>query len=69
LDVDYEDDYEDKESLNNLDITNTMRCGKQMLKIMRYKRYLKYSMVGSQRQKKLYQFEKNKVRFFFLNMF
>jgi len=61
-------DYEDIKSLNNLNITNTMRCGKHA-KNCTLQNVFKIYNWWSQRQKKLYQFEKNKVWDFFLNTF
>ena len=61
-------DYEDIKSLNNLNIINTMRCGKHA-KNCTLQNVFKIYNWWSQRQKKLYQFEKNKVCDFFLNTF
>jgi len=44
-------DYEDVESLNNLDVINTMRCNKYV-KIVHYKMYLKYLTGGDNARKK-----------------
>jgi len=52
-------DNEDIESLNNLGIINTMRCGK--LRIVRYRMYLKYTTGGRNVKKNCINFGKNKV--------
>jgi len=51
LDADYEDIY----SSHNLDVTNTVRCGKlRILRIVRYTMYLKYT-IGDATLEKIYQ--------------
>ena len=49
--------YENIESLDNLDIINTMRCGKLR---MRYRMYLKYT-TGEVTTSKRINLKKNKV--------
>jgi len=53
-------DYEDAESLKNLDNINTMRCGKY-IKNAHYKMYLKYLTGGCNAKKNCKNF-KNKER-------
>jgi len=47
--------YKDIESLNNLDVVNTMRCNKHELRIVHYKIYLKYLNGGHNARKKFFK--------------
>jgi len=49
-------DYEDIDSLYNLDVTNTVRCGKHVKNC--YRKYLKFTTGGHNTRKKYIKFKK-----------